>query len=92
MTLEQAQEEILKLKEKVSTLTKDNDNYKKQIDEDKVKITDLQTYNQKLFLRVTSQPQQKKETEEFESKLLGDYAKLLDDDQLEYLKEIEGGL
>ena len=54
-------------------------------------------YNQKLFLRATSSTskdddKKENENEKFESKLLGDYAKLLSKDEIELLKEFEEGL
>ena len=51
---------------------------------------ELMEHNQKLFLRITHQKEDKKKVDEnFESKLLGEYAKVLDENELEMLRELE---
>ena len=53
----------------------------------------MQEHNQKLFLRITHQKEDKKKVnEDFQSKLLGDYAKMLDENELEILRDLEEDL
>ena len=56
------------------------------------RIIELQEHNQKLFLKVTHKVDDKKEVQKFKSKLLGDYADTLSEEQLEQLKKLEEGM
>ena len=101
MTLEELQNKVLELSEenrklkedktsletKLNEKTKDYDTLKTTTDK---RVQELQEHNQKLFLRITHQKEDKKKVnEDFQSKLLGDYAKMLDEDELEMLRELE---
>ena len=92
MNVEELQEKVLHLEEQLKSLTQDNENYLNQMNDKDNRIKELEEYNQKLFLRATSSIKEEKPKEEFNSKLLGDYAKLLDDEELELLKELEEDL
>ena len=92
MNIEELQEKILQLEEQLKSLTQDNENYINQMNEKDNRIKELEEYNQKLFLRATSSIKEEKPKEEFKSKLLGDYANLLDDEELELLKDLEEDL
>lgn len=92
MTLEELQEQLLTLQENLKVLTEDNKQLKEQINTKETRVKELEEYNQKLFLRATATHKQETPKEEFKSKLLGDYANLLSDDELEILKELEGDL
>jgi len=92
MNVEELQEKVLQLEEQLKSLTQDNENYLTQMNDKDNRIKELEEYNQKLFLRATSSIKEEKPKEEFNSKLLGDYAKLLDDEELEILKELEEDL
>ena len=104
MTLEEMQNKIIELTEenrllkddKTSLETKLNEtteNYKAFEDSSNKRIQELQEHNQKLFLRVShKKANEKTPSKELTSKLLGDYANLLDENELEILHEIEGGL
>lgn len=86
MTLEELQNEILNLREQV----KDKENLEKQIKEKDERIKSLEEHNQKLFLKATSTSKQVEDTnsKEFIDEGLGEYVKLLNDDDIETLKEI----
>lgn len=101
MTLEELQNKVLELSEenrklkedktsletKLNEKTKDYDTLKETTDK---RVQELQEHNQKLFLRITHQKEDKKKVnEDFQSKLLGDYAKMLDENELEILRELE---
>ena len=101
MTLEELQNKVLELSEenrklkedktsletKLNEKTKDYDTLKSTTDK---RVQELQEHNQKLFLRITHQKEDKKKVnEDFQSKLLGDYAKMLDENDLEILRELE---
>ena len=92
MNVEELQEKVLQLEEQIKSLTHDNENYLNQMNDKDNRIKELEEYNQKLFLRATSSIKEEKPKEEFKSKLLGDYAQLLDDEELELLKELEEDL
>ena len=92
MNVEELQEKVLQLEEHLKSLTQDNENYLNQMNDKDNRIKELEEYNQKLFLRATSSVKEEKPKEEFKSKLLGDYAQLLDDEELELLKELEEDL
>ena len=92
MNVEELQEKVLQLEEQLKALTQDNENYVNQMNDKDNRIKELEEYNQKLFLRATSSVKEEKTKEEFKSKLLGDYANLLDDEELELLKELEEDL
>ena len=101
MTLEELQNKVLELSEenrklkedktsleaKLNEKTKDYDTLKSTTDK---RVQELQEHNQKLFLRITHQKEDKKKVDDnFESKLLGDYAKMLDENELEILRDLE---
>ena len=92
MNVEELQEKVLQLEEQLKALTQDNENYVNQMNDKDNRIKELEEYNQKLFLRATSSIKDEKPKEDFKSKLLGDYANLLDDEELELLKELEEDL
>ena len=92
MNVEELQEKVLQLEEQLKSLTQDNENYINQMNDKDNRIKELEEYNQKLFLRATSSIKEEKPKEEFKSKLLGDYANLLDDEELDLLKELEEDL
>ena len=92
MNVEELQEKVLQLEEQLKSLTQDNENYINQMNDKDNRIKELEEYNQKLFLRATSSIKEEKPKENFKSKLLGDYASLLDDEELELLKELEEDL
>lgn len=85
MTLEEAQSRILELEEQLS----DYDNIKLELENKDERIKSLEEHNQRLFLRATSSLKVEEPKEEFKSDLLGDYAKLLSDEEIELLKELE---
>ena len=104
MTLEELQNKVLELSEenrklkedktsletKLNEKTKDYDTLKSTTDK---RVQELQEHNQKLFLRITHQKEDKKKVnEDFQSKLLGDYAKMLDENELEILRDLEEDL
>ena len=104
MTLEELQNKVLELSEenrklkedktsletKLNEKTKEYDTLKTSTDK---RVQELQEHNQKLFLRITHQKEDKKKfNEDFQSKLLGDYAKMLDENELEILRDLEGDL
>lgn len=101
MTLEELQNKVLELSEenrklkedktsletKLNEKTKEYDTLKSTTDK---RVQELQEHNQKLFLRITHQKEDKKKVDEdFQSKLLGDYAKMLDENELEILRDLE---
>ena len=92
MNIEELQEELLQVKEQLKVLTQENENYINQVNDKDNRIKELEEYNQKLFLRATSSIKEEKPKEDFKSKLLGDYVNLLDDEELEILKELEEDL
>lgn len=104
MTFEELQNKYLELAEEnrvlkedkkaLETKLTDTENNLKTLKETTNKrIQELQEHNQKLFLRVSHQKEEEKTyNEDFKSELLGDYAKLLDDNEKEMLRELEGGL
>ena len=93
MNIEELQEELLSLKENLSILMEDNKALKQQVEDKDNRVKELEQYNQKLFLRASAtQNQQTQEKEEFKSKLLGEYIKLLNEDEIELLKELEEDL
>ena len=85
MTLEEAQSKILELEEKIN----DYENLKVELEKKEERIKSLEEHNQKLFLRATSSLKVEEKVEEFKSNLLGDYINLLNDDEIEILKELE---
>ena len=90
MNIEELQEELLTLKDDFKTLTEDNKVLKQQLEDKDNRVKELEQYNQKLFLRASAtQNKQTEEKEEFKSKLLGDYINLLNEDEIEILKELE---
>ena len=101
MTLEELQNKVLELSEENRKLKDDKTSLETQLNE-KIKdydtlksatdkrVQELQEHNQKLFLRITHQKEDKKKvSDDFQSKLLGDYAKMLDENELEILRELE---
>ena len=103
MDLKELQEEIIRLTDLNATLTNEIENLKANY-EDKEKeyntfkedsqkrFLELQEHNQKLFLKVTHKVEDKQEVKKFKSKLLGDYADSLSEEQLEQLKKLEEGM
>lgn len=90
MNIEELQEELLTLKDDFKTLTEDNKALKQQLEDKDNRVKELEQYNQKLFLRASAtQNNQTEEKEEFKSNLLGDYINLLNEDEIEILKELE---
>ena len=91
MKLEDLQNELLELKEKLKELTTELESTKSDNVTKDERIKSLEEHNQKLFLKATSSTTQqvdKIENDTFASDVLGDYAKLLSDDEVEQLKEI----
>ena len=75
-----------------SWIVETQENYnriEKELEQKTNREKELMEHNQKLFLRATASKKEEKKEEEFKSKLLGDYAKLLSEDELEMLKEFE---
>lgn len=62
-TVEEAQEAYLEQEEVIKQVNADNENLKQNLAEKEQRILSLQEANQKLFLRVTNEPE-KEETEE----------------------------
>lgn len=62
-TIEEAQEAYLEQEEVIKQINTDNENLKQNLAEKEQRILSLQEANQKLFLRVTNEPE-KEETEE----------------------------
>lgn len=89
MNVEELQEELLNLKENLSILMEDNKALKQQVEDRENRVKELEQYNQKLFLRASATQNQQTLEEEFKSKLLGDYINLLNEDEIELLKELE---
>lgn len=90
MTLEEANARIIDLEEQVKNLTLERDNYVKDNEAKDIRIKDLEGYNQKLFLKASATYKKPEEQEEkFESKLLGKYADLLNNEEIEILKQFE---
>ena len=58
MTLEEMQEKLLQMEEKYKVQEEELKQYKTQKDEDTQRIKELQEYNQKLFMRVTTEKEQ----------------------------------
>ena len=103
MDIKELQDEILRLTDLNATLTNEIENLKATYEdkekeyntfkeESQKRITELQEHNQKLFLKVTHKVDDKKEVQKFKSKLLGDYADTLSEEQLEQLKKLEEGM
>ena len=103
MDLKELQEEILRLTDLNASLTNEIENLKATYedkekeyltfkDESQKRILELQEHNQKLFLKVTNKVEDKKEEKKFKSKLLGDYADTLSEEQMEQLKKLEEGM
>lgn len=92
MNLEELQEKLLQTEEQFKTLQEDYNQTKQLLEEKQIRVRELEEYNQKLFLRATATQKQEVKKEEYTSKLLGDYANLLNGDELEILKEIEEDL
>jgi ribosomal silencing factor RsfS len=63
MTLEEAQDLILKLKEEKKALEVKNIDYANKEKETEKRITELQEHNQKLFLKLTTEPETEGEEE-----------------------------
>ena len=103
MDIKELQDEILRLTDLNATLTNEIENLKATYEdkekeyntfkeESQKRIIELQEHNQKLFLKVTHKVDDKKEVQKFKSKLLGDYADTLSEEQLEQLKKLEEGM
>lgn len=90
MNVEELQEELLKLKENNVLLKKDLESSKNLVIEKEERIKSLEEHNQKLFLRATATKENRIEKEEnYNSSLLGDYYNLLDEEEKEFIMEIE---
>ena len=92
MNIEELQEKLLQSEEQFKTLEEDYNQVKQLLEEKNTRVKELEEYNQKLFLRATASTKEETKKENYTSKLLGDYASILSDDELELLKEIEEGL
>lgn len=96
MTLEELQQQYIELKEKFDALEVTYNSQKDEHEKSEVRIRELQDANQKLFLKVTQPTNNKqegsKDNSEYDSILLGDYAKNLDENEIEFLKQLEEGL
>lgn len=104
MTFEELQNKYLELAEENRILKEDKKALETKLSETEnnlqslkettnKRIQELQEHNQKLFLRVSHQKEEEKiHNEDFKSELLGDYAKLLDENEIEILRELEGGI
>ena len=93
ITLEQLQQQLLSLQEKMTEVEEQNTTLKTSLDEKETKIKDLETINQKLFIRATttiSQPESE-EKEEIPSFIDEETVKLLDKRDIELMKEIAKG-
>lgn len=88
-TLEELQEALLQVQEELKNTKEQLTGLNTTLAEKDTRITELQEANQKLFLRVTTPMKDQEDDKPYESKLLGEYAELLDDRELEYLKQIE---
>lgn len=77
MTLEEAQAEILRLKEEVSTLRTENGNYATQVETLTAESNSVRELNQKYFLKLTAQYDTpgRDEEDEPEKKSCEDFAK-----------------
>lgn len=87
MNLEQAQNRILELEEQLQ----DYENTKVELSKREERIKELEEHNQKLFLRATStlsKDEGKQENNNDLKELLGDYVNLLDNEEIENLKEL----
>ena len=73
MTLEEAQEIILQLKEQMETVQADNQQTKIALEEAQKRQQELQEHNQKLFLRVTSKVNTDEEKETDDEKEISEY-------------------
>ena len=91
MDLEKLQQEILDLREKNKELSTELENIKNDNELKSERIKSLEEDNQKLFLRATSSSSKMEEEKQDDNKatdILGDYAKLLSDEEIEQLNEI----
>ena len=87
MNIEDAQNRILELEEQLQ----DYENLKTELDKKEERIKSLEEHNQKLFLRATSTLSKDEGTQENNDdlkELLGEYVNLLDNEEIENLKEI----
>lgn len=90
MTLEELREENIKLKENNELLSQDNEQLKNSLEESQNRIKELEGYNQKLFMRVTSKVDEVEEEETYEPKLISkEQYDLLSEQEKEELKELE---
>ena len=64
MTMEELQEQIIKMQEQLETFKTENETLKNKLTEKEEREKELMEHNQKLFLRVTSKKEE--ETEETE--------------------------
>ena len=91
MDLEKLQQEILDLREKNKELSTELENIKNDNELKSERIKSLEEHNQKLFLRATSSSskmEEEKQVDNIATDILGDYAKLLSDEEIEQLNEI----
>lgn len=89
MTLEEMQEELIKLQEEQKTLKANNESLTKELENKTKREKDLEELNQKLFLRVTTKVEDPKKETVIPSYIDEDIYKLLDKKDLEILQELE---
>ena len=70
MTLEEMQEQMLKMQEQLTTLTNENSTLKITVSDKEKREKELEEHNQKLFLRVTSKVEPTEPTEDEDEKLI----------------------
>lgn len=74
MTIEELQEQLLEIKEQVKTIEQERDTYKQETETHVKRISELQEHNQKLFLRLTTDPELEEQEEVID---LTEYAKTI---------------
>lgn len=79
MTLEEAQAEILRLKEELATVTTERDNYSAKVSEQANELEKVRELNQKYFLKLSAQyaPTPDPDDEEPDAPTCEDFAKTL---------------
>ena len=77
MTFEELQEAYLKLQEDYKTAQSNNETLSADNESMRARVTELQEHNQKLFLRITSPSNEKKEEDEEKPKSTEDLSKEL---------------
>ena len=94
MTLEEMQEQIIKMQEDMQILKSENETLKSENENALKRQRELEEHNQKLFLRVTNKVEEKEENEEIEIPLFLDKEtyKLLDKFDIETLNNLIEGV